>query len=751
MKPTCKLSVNTNTDKNNTTHAGMNQDHLNVGFIRPLKNKYLRMKYISFLLLILFVSCKSHIKNAPDEIDLFKLNHASSCVRSLDTSLFEGNEIMFTPQSENDYLLLFNDSLGATWSDSAYIIVEIWHANMHSAIIYLDFFKDRIQHSKGSSEQGKQNSKQVSHIPAIFAKIGVLPFLKTQLIFPLKYLDGQNIFLERYGRQLKGFVNGERTKLSEVTEIRLRIAPLLAPNYLTKVYIGSVSVSNTLPIPFTAPEKPYVDKFGQWNMKDWPGKIKDETDLKIKMNGLRNLIDTATFGLDYSTFGGWKKKKFNATGFFRTQFDGKRWWLVDPEGYAFISAGMDCVRNSVDGPIENRKDLFEWLPNEKDTSLGEVKLNKRGMPNFDFMKSNLKRIYANDWSVQWDSMVSKLLTYSGFNTIANWSDLRLAQKVKMPYVLPMNNFPETKLKLYRDFPDVFDPAFIIASREFAQQLIPFAEDPYLIGYFLSNEPHWAFGDHNLAHEMMKVNDQSFTKDSMILWLKQKYNNDISKLNIEWNTKLEDFETIKKSILNILPSKVCVDDLNEFSGIMVDEYVRAACSEVKKVDKNHLNLGLRYAWISSELCYRAGKAFDVFSINGYNFPGPPETAEITRRSGKPVMIGEFHFGATDRGLPANGIQGAENQKARGEAYRYYVEQGLARPELIGIHYFLLNDQLITGRFDGENYNVGILDITCQPYYDMINEVKKTHRIMYDVANGSVKPYSKIINKVPQIYY
>ena len=96
-----------------------------------------------------------------------------------------------------------------------------------------------------------------------------------------------------------------------------------------------------------------------------------------------------------------------------------------------------------------------------------------------------------------------------------------------------------------------------------------------------------------------------------------------------------------------------------------------------------------------------------SINGYSYPGPPETAEIARRSGKPVLIGEYHFGATDRGLPSTGIQGAENQQARGEAYRYYLEQGFARPEVIGIHYFQWMDQPVFGRFEVKITTLGSL--------------------------------------------
>ena len=43
---------------------------------------------------------------------------------------------------------------------------------------------------------------------------------------------------------------------------------------------------------------------------------------------------------EFDRFGGWTKKKFEATGFFRVEKD-KRWWLVTPEGNAFLSFGIN--------------------------------------------------------------------------------------------------------------------------------------------------------------------------------------------------------------------------------------------------------------------------------------------------------------------------------------------------------------------------------------------------------------------------
>ena len=39
-------------------------------------------------------------------------------------------------------------------------------------------------------------------------------------------------------------------------------------------------------------------------------------------------------------FGGWTGKRFKATGFFRLEKD-ERWWLVTPEGNAFLSFGIN--------------------------------------------------------------------------------------------------------------------------------------------------------------------------------------------------------------------------------------------------------------------------------------------------------------------------------------------------------------------------------------------------------------------------
>ena len=676
--------------------------------------------------------------------------HSNGAVEWNESGVFKGKVLAFTSEQHQYSIVLTGGQDSLPWDRAKYLVCEVVNRNPYSAIVYVDFYRYSDEPAATDiTQQGIQNTGEFSEQPRISPKVGILPRLKTKLIIPLSHLDGQVIFMKRFPRQLKGTVMGHRLDKADIGKVVLRFEPVMPPDYIPQVEIASIYLTDTVPVPYEKPESPYVDEFGQWNQQEWPGKVHYVKELADNMMALELWVKDASFPAEWSRYGGWKEKKFSSTGFFRVQHDGRRWWLVDPEGYAFLSAGVDCIGDNVDGTISGQEDLFAWLP-PKD-SLNKMAYNEREDNRMlNFFQVNLNRVYGSEARTKWETITQGLLKQWRINTIANWSDLSFARKIGHPYVLNMQDYPSTRVLLYRDFPDVFSEEYHKNAVAFASRLKAYKDDPFLIGYFLSNEPHWAFGDNNLAFEMFAVNTPSDTKKAFIRFLEKKYNA-IDAFNKVWEQDLSSFEEISGLVLKDSPSDACWNDCNAFSGIMVDAYVQAVCSEVKKVDPNHLNLGLRYAWISSELCYRAGAWFDVFSINGYSFPGPPETAEIARRSGKPVLIGEYHFGATDRGLPSTGIRGAENQQARGEAYRYYLEQGFARPEVIGIHYFQWMDQPVFGRFDGENYNIGFLDICMQPYRELTSQAAASHEVMYRVATGEVKPFDKVIRKSPQIFF
>jgi hypothetical protein len=168
------------------------------------------------------------------------------------------------------------------------------------------------------------------------------------------------------------------------------------------------------------------------------------------------------------------------------------------------------------------------------------------------------------------------------------------------------------------------------------------------------------------------------------------------------------------------------------------YLDTINAAVRMHDTNHLNLGIRFGGGPGDDVLKAARGFDVFSVNIYRYAPSRETFDhIYSLVQKPILIGEFHIGAPERGL-AQGLVQAMNQDERAAGYRYYVEQSAAHPAVIGTHWFQWLDQPVTGRNDGENYNIGFVDVTDQPYPEMVAAAKITHDRLLEIHSGKIPP-------------
>jgi hypothetical protein len=713
-----------------------------------------KIKFFFFLLvsLSLIPACKESAESSETFFNLRKIAKLNPDISSVAGGEgFAQPVLKVTPSSENATVTIWETGDNGNWAEAKYLVFEVWDAEDYSGVINIEFYRKSENSSrKNIVPQSGEVTTNTKETPWLSCLMGILPHLKTKVVLPLSYLDAQSLFVSRSPRQLKGTMSGNRIDPNDIVKVALRFGPFANPWFTPDFEIASVGLTDTLPQPYPPLEDPVIDKFGQRTDKDWPGKIENEVDLVAQNLEHEILVTGSSYPGEWSKYGGWKDKRFKPTGFFRTQHDGIRWWLVDPEGYAFLSVGVDCIRLTSSGPVNGIEDLFEWLPGENDPVFSEALSVNRNMKNMDFYRSNLIRIYGDKWKEKWSMITAGLMREYRVNTVGNWSDVAFARENRIPYVLPLNRFPTTRVQLYRDFPDVFSEEFLKNSEEFARQLIDYKDDPYMVGYFLRNEPQWAFGYHNLAYEMFGTNQESVTKDEFIRWIGEKYNSNVEQFNKAWALNLQDFKSLRSMTFKEYPSEKADSDFYAFSTIMVKRYIDLPCDEVTKIDRNHLNLGMRYAWISSDLLYKAGERFDVFSINGYGY-NPPATAVISKISGKPVMIGEFHHGAVDRALPGTGITGVLNQEQRAAAYRNYIEQGFSRPELVGMHYFQWIDQPYYGRFDGENYNIGVVTLNNIPYPELTEAMKITNERIYKVGTGEAEPYKADITRIPSIHY
>jgi len=286
---------------------------------------------------------------------------------------------------------------------------------------------------------------------------------------------------------------------------------------------------------------------------------------------------------------------------------------------------------------------------------------------------------------------------------------------------------------------VFHSGFAGDTAAFAAQLRETAEDPAFIGYFMMNEPTWGFAGETPAAGMLFTSSKCESRKALAEFLRKRYERDAA-LADAWGipaTLAGIAEGEWKTVLSVRAKA----DLAEFSAIMARKYFVELSDACRRVDPHHLNLGVRYHTVPPQWALEGMRSFDIFSMNCYeNRIRSEEMARVHSLLNRPVLVGEWHFGALDAGLPATGIGAVKDQAARGQAFRIYVEDAAAKPWCVGVHYFTLYDQSALGRFDGENYNIGFLDVCNRPYEALAAAARESHERLYPVALGETAPYS-----------
>lgn len=468
---------------------------------------------------------------------------------------------------------------------------------------------------------------------------------------------------------------------------------------------------------------PRVDRFGQWT--GLGGAPASEAELRAAWAAEPA---AAPHPAGQTAGGGDLEGRQDGTGFFGAAREEGRWWLVDPDGYRFFSLGCDCVCPSAETPVEGREALFADPPPAHTRSFWG---HERWI---DFYRANLERRGGAEWLERWAERTVARLRRWGFNTIANWSDPRLTAPGLMPYATNLTSLAGMCARL----PDVYAPAFEAEVRRLVEpELSPQLTDRMLIGYFVGNEPVWTFGGHRSPfNDLFSSPGYPHTLSAAITWLRERYHDRLTDLNTAWGTRFGAWDDLARGIPDVrLGTAALQEDATGFLGQVLSRFYDTACRAIRSVDPNHLLLGGRfYSVAMAEPYVRACRAFDVFSFNCYQREVPLEQVErVERLSGLPSIVGEFHFGVIERGM-SGALVSVRSQKERGLAYRHYVEHAAAHPAVIGLHWFQWVDEPVTGRFDGENYNIGLVDVTDRPYDEMLAEVMRTHERVYALRRG-----------------
>jgi hypothetical protein len=393
---------------------------------------------------------------------------------------------------------------------------------------------------------------------------------------------------------------------------------------------------------------------------------------------------------DRDFYGGWSHPTFKSTGFFYVSERDGVWWLVTPQGNAFLSKGVNNVSFRADDA----------------PALG--------------YSPYLRAVESKYGSQEaWAEAVVNRLRGWGFNTLGSWSSPSTFGH-KMPYTVNLGLATRAGADWLKGaVGDFFSTDFGEKMEAACRQLCgPRAKDPWLLGYFTDNELRWGAdwrGKESLLEEYLRFPEAAAGRNAALEFLKQRYS-DVAPLNQAWGTNVTRWEEL--SGREQTSGEAVRKDQAAWQEVVARRYFAACKNAIRKADPNHLILGCRFAGQAPDPVLRGlSDDVDVVSFNDYGQTAPVETLQnIHRLTKRPIMLTEFSFKAMDSGLPNTKGAGrpVATQQDRADAFTRYVHGLIDLPFMVGFQWFEHADEPKEGRFDGENSNYGVVTIEDRPW-------------------------------------
>ncbi len=490
---------------------------------------------------------------------------------------------------------------------------------------------------------------------------------------------------------------------------------------------------------------PMVDEFGQFKYAEWKGKVHSWEELKASIeeerayNGSRpGIPGRDAFGGLAGSAGGAPK-----TDGFTTAKVGGKWYLRDPDGNLFWSVGITGVGNFSATPVTDREYYFDtidpkFLKNSTGFKPGTLYYGKK-VKSYALGEKNIERKYGSGAAKEYWNIAAPRLKKWGMNTCGAWSSSDVTSSETVPFTDIFSSSGAEPLKtnrklfvLWGGIPDYFTPAFetrtILAAQAHAKRL----NSKYCIGAFVDNEISWQRTCGSTALAVLSCPPDQPAKIEMQKMLRSRYSS-ISALNKAWKSGYSSWDAFLARTDFEPELKEAEPDLFAFAKSFCERYFTVCRQAVKLAAPHALYLGCRLA-SRNEIVERASfEICDVVSYNIYKtsvdgFAPPPGCQD------KPVMIGEFHIGRTDKGSPYGGLLEVPDAARAAEAYKKYMLSAIENPHIVGSHWFQWFDCFVTGRGDGANATCGFVSTLDTPDYALADACRDISAKLYSVRSG-----------------
>ena len=444
---------------------------------------------------------------------------------------------------------------------------------------------------------------------------------------------------------------------------------------------------------------------------------------------------------DFDRFGGWMGRQFEATGFFRLVKD-ERWWLVTPDGCAFLSFGINHLHAEFWRQDYNRK---AWQ-----ATLGLDNLNDPGFqPALKAWFQETCRQYR-------------------FNTVGVHTDLPIVNtpQPSMPYMQPIAfvDIPHWKDELSDDnFEDVFSTAFATRCDRLAQEIAsPIKDDPFLLGYAMTDCPLFTEEDCRERPDVIggavrearigwprrlrNLGANTAGKNAYVQLMRQLYQDQIGGFNRTYDTQFNSFDTLLVSehwrLHTDLSNGNETRDNIEFLKKTVAQYYQTALKAIRRYDPNHLFVGDKLNGNTDTIDTLLPVTSQYTDIVFYQMYAQYEVQKTgldrwSKVVDKPFINGDSAYTMITDTMPRPYGPVADNLAQRAVWTDEFFRNAFARPEFVGWHYCGLIDasNMIPRKQDRQHS--GLLDGYGQPYPELQAVLQSCGDEMYEIGGSAVE--------------
>jgi hypothetical protein len=329
---------------------------------------------------------------------------------------------------------------------------------------------------------------------------------------------------------------------------------------------------------------------------------------------------------------------------------------------------------------------------------------------------------------RWATATLKRLESWRFTTVGAWSDFEVLRQCRDAHVAfaPVLHVGSTAGAPWWD---MWDPQIIGRMERVAQEKMSIlGRDPRVIGYYSDNEMGW--WNATLFKMTLEHPPTSGQRRRLTSLLRETYHDN-------WPEVLADFESEavagweeldQRGMLYLRPGGNGIHTMRRFLGLMAERYYSLVHEIIHKYDQRALILGDRYQTFYYPEVARASAPFvDAVSTNldaSWNDGTFPRfyLETLHALTGKPIIISEFYMSARENRSGNKNDHGifpvVATQAERAIGFRKTLEALVKVPYIIGADWFQYYDEPPHGRYDGENFNFGLVDIKNRPYRELV---------------------------------